>query len=49
MFGKTPRGDKPAPPPAPADKRPARPRDLAREDADSPSSIPVLPPRGDGS
>lgn len=49
MFWKKHR-DKPKPvdaPPAPAAKRPVR--DIGLEDADSPASIPLNPPRGDGS
>jgi len=52
MFGKTPPGGKPAPPRSPEKPAPApakRRRDLAREDADSPTAIPLNPPQGDGS
>jgi hypothetical protein len=50
MFGKSPRRENPKPAKAqpPTSKAP-KARDLAREDADSRSAIPVLPPQNDGS
>jgi hypothetical protein len=47
MKDRTPEKTPPAGKPRPAKGKP--PRDLAREDADSPNAIPPLPPRGDGS
>lgn len=52
MFDKQPSEKPPGRPPRDHDKPQAGrrpPRDMAREDADSPSAIPILPPRGDGS